>query len=121
PSVPLFPYPPLSRSKFATVSGVLSGGPELSWAAWVLAGVVLFSGLATLIALMRKGIDAFWRPGEETVAEVRSLEALPIGILLALCVALTLFAAPVVTYLDATGAYLANPVDYAQNVLHFGP
>ncbi|HLV12300.1 MAG TPA: monovalent cation/H+ antiporter subunit D [Trueperaceae bacterium] len=115
--------PPLSGflGKFAIVSGVLSGGPELSWAAWVLAGVVLFSGLATLIALMRKGIDAFWRPGEETVAEVRSLEALPIGILLALCVALTLFAAPVVTYLDATGAYLANPVEYAKNVLEFGP
>src|SRR5690606_26556212 len=115
--------PPLSGflAKFAIVSGVMNGGTGLPREAWVLAGVVVFSGLATLISLMRKGIDAFWKPGEETVAEVRSLEALPIGILLALCVALTLFAAPVATYLDATGAYLANPVEYAKNVLEFGP
>jgi len=114
--------PPLSGflAKFAIVSGALSGGPVLSTEAWVLAGVVIFSGLATLIALMRKGIEAFWRPGEENVAEVRSLEALPIGILLSLCVALTVFAAPVVTYLDATSAYLADPVEYARDVLEVG-
>lgn len=114
--------PPLSGflAKFAIVSGVMNGGTGLPREAWVLAGVVVFSGLATLISLMRKGIDAFWKPGEENVAEVRSLEALPIGILLSLCVALTLFAAPVVKYLDATSAYLADPVEYARDVLEVG-
>ncbi len=113
--------PPLSGyfAKFAIVHGVLAesvGGVG----AWVLAAVVIFSGLATLIALMRKGVEAFWRPGEETIAEVRSLEALPIGLLLALCVALAVFAAPTITYLDATTAYLADPVEYARNVLEIG-
>ena len=113
--------PPLSGflAKFAIVRGVLAGTVS-EVAAWVLAGAVIFSGLATLIALMRKGVQAFWRPGEETTAEVRSLEALPVGLLLALCVALAIFAAPVITYLDATSAYLANPVEYARNVLETG-
>ena len=115
--------PPLSGflAKFAIVQGVVSRESQLSPEAWVLAGVVIFSGLATLIALMRKGIEAFWRPGEDNVAEVRSLEALPVGILLSLCVALTVFAGPVVTYLDATSAYLADPVEYARSVLETMP
>ena len=113
--------PPLSGylGKFAIIRGALAGSIGEA-ASWVLAAAVVFSGLATLIALMRKGVEAFWRPGEETTAEVRSLEALPIGLLLALCVALAVFAAPTIAYLDATSAYLANPVEYARNVLEIG-
>ncbi len=115
--------PPLSGfvAKFAIVQGVFAVDRLVPAVGWVFSAAVIFSGLATLIALMRKGIDAFWRPGEENVAEVRSLEALPIGLLLALCVALIVFAAPVMTFLDATSAYLANPIEYARNVLEGAP
>ncbi len=113
--------PPLSGyfGKFAIVRGALASTIGDA-ASWVLAATIIFSGLATLIALMRKGVEAFWRPGEETTAEIRSLEALPIGLLLSLCVALAVFAAPAITYLDATSAYLADPVEYARNVLEIG-
>ena len=112
--------PPLSGfiAKFAIVAGAIGDLTATSWSMWLLAALVIFSGLATLLALMRKGIDVFWQAGEDLAAiEVRSLEAIPIVSLIGLCVAITVFAAPVMDYLAATSAYLAEPLQYIRGVL----
>ena len=112
--------PPLSGfiAKFAIVAGAIGDLATTTWPMWVLAGLVIFSGLATLLALLRKGIDVFWQSGDDLPAiEVRSLEAIPIVSLIGLCVAITVFVAPVMDYLVATSSYLAAPLEYVRGVL----
>ena len=112
--------PPLSGfiAKFAMVSGAVGDAAATSAVMWVFAALIIFSGLATLLALLRKGIDVFWQAGEDLgEVEVRSLEAIPVASLIALCVGITLFAAPLMDYLSATSAYLAAPLEYVRGVL----
>ena len=75
-----------------------------------------------MLAMLRKGIDVFWQAGEDlTEVEVRSLEAIPVASLIALCVGITLFAAPLMDYLSATSAYLGEPLEYVRGVLGVTP
>ncbi|HZJ08779.1 MAG TPA: monovalent cation/H+ antiporter subunit D, partial [Trueperaceae bacterium] len=116
--------PPLSGflAKFAIVAGAVADVAAAPAAMWIMAGLVIFSGLAILLSLLRKGIDVFWQSGDDLPAiEVRSLEAVPIAVLIALCVGITVFAAPVMAYLTATSAYLAAPLEYIRGVLGIAP
>lgn len=116
--------PPLSGflAKFAMVGGAVGNTSNTSPALWVFAGLVIFSGLATLLALLRKGVEVFWQAGEDLgEVEVRSLEAIPVAGLVLVCVGITLFAAPLMDYLSATSAYLVAPLEYVRGVLGVAP
>lgn len=98
-----------------SAAGADAGGPDAT--TWVLLLMLLLSGLAVMIAMMRAGIRVFWIPLESTVPTVRILEMLPIVMLLSLCVGLTVEAGPVARYMQATAASLHAPQGYVKDVL----
>jgi len=95
---------------FATSAGSLPTG------AWALLAALLLSGMATVIAMTRAGIDAFW-VSAEVVPRVRVIELGPVFLLLALGVALVVKPAPVLKYMQATARSLHAPEDYVRGVL----
>ena len=99
--------PPLSGfiAKFAIMRGLLDGEPDP--AAWTLIALIIVSGLATIIATSRAGIDLIWTP-ERPPRALRLAEAAPIGILLALCLGLTVFAGPAMHYMEEAAGALDN-------------
>jgi len=115
----LIGLPPLAGfvAKFGIMSGVLAYEPAITNSSWTVVSAMLFSSLAMLLALVRKGIEAFWQIDEEDTAEVGSLEAVPIGLLLAVCIAITLAAGPAMRYSDLTSAELGTPSLYSEAVL----
>ena len=112
--------PPLSGflAKFAMLAPLLSpsGGP-VPLAAWALLAALILSGLATIIAMTRTGIDVFWASPADEVPRVRVVEIAPVMLLLALCVVLTVRAGPVMRYMDATAHSLYATQDYIRGVL----
>ncbi len=69
--------PPLSGfiAKFAMLTGMLNlnglGDPiEIPARTWLLVALVILSGLAALVAMMRTGIRTFWAPLESIVPRV---------------------------------------------------
>lgn len=109
--------PPLTGfiAKFLMLNALFQAGTGAL--SWILLAVLLLSGFAVMIALMRAGIRVFWVPIESTIPTVRFLEVAPIVGLLVLSVALTVLAGPVSRYMDATAAALHAPKAYVQDVL----
>jgi multicomponent K+:H+ antiporter subunit D len=112
--------PPLSGflAKFAILAPLLApaegGVPAMTW---VLLAALILSGLATIIAMTRTGIDVFWASPAATIPRVGLIEAAPVGLLLILCCALTIGAGPVMEYMQAAAEALHAPQDYLQGVL----
>lgn len=110
--------PPLSG--FVGKMTLLSAALEASGAtsnAWILTTSVLVSGFIGLIALSRTGIRLFWSFSDIQVPRLRINEALPVAVLISLCVVLTMRAGPTLQYLDQTAAYLDQPNRYISAVL----
>lgn len=101
--------PPLSGflAKFAIVGGLLNAGTGIDGTTWTLVALIIGSGLATIIAASRAGIDLLWA-SENAPRTLRLAEALPVGILLVLCLGLTVFAGPVYAYLEAAAGALPS-------------
>ena len=117
--------PPLSGfiGKFMMLSGLLSteeAGSALQEpvgaAAWVMLALVIMSGFAALVALSRTGIRMFWTPRDRPAAQLKVLECLPIGLLLALCLLISFRAEPLARYLQAAASELKDPHGYVQAV-----
>jgi multicomponent K+:H+ antiporter subunit D len=110
--------PPLSGfvGKFAMLSGafVTSG---TSTPAWIFLGLLLASGFLALIALSRTGIRHFWTQPHPTMPALPALEVLPVAALLAACVALTVWAGPVMRHAIATAEGLRTPTAYRKAVM----
>ena len=116
--------PPLSGflAKFAVLAplfGPGSGSP--SAIAWALLAALLVSGMTTVVAMSRAGIDAFWTSSADTMPRVRMLEIGPVLLLLALCLALTVWPGPVMHYMQATAQSLHAPQDYVRAVFPVPP
>lgn len=116
--------PPLSGflSKFAMLSPMLNPqGLEVAAtvepSAWWLTGLLIFSGFAALIALVRTGINTFWATAADRPAAVRLIEIAPVMVLLALCIGMTVMAAPITSYFDAAATALYQPTSYISDVL----
>jgi multicomponent K+:H+ antiporter subunit D len=115
--------PPLSGflAKFMMMAAVVQGdggqAGGTSPASWVVVGLLIVSGLATMIALLRAGINRFWVPTGAAPPRVRVIEIGPVALFLGLCVALTVLAAPAMSYLDAMAAGLHAPHNYVDAVL----
>lgn len=110
--------PPLSGflAKFAMLAPLFSGG-SVPATAWALMAALVLSGLATVVAMARAGIDAFWASPAGGAPRVGVVEAAPVALLLALCVGLTVLAGPVMDYMQETARSLHAPQGYVAGVL----
>jgi multicomponent K+:H+ antiporter subunit D len=116
--------PPLSGfvGKFALLSGMLNPGglgaaDGITPLALAFTALLIVSGLATLVGLLRIGIQTFWVPAEEEVPKVLLVEIAPVIALLAVTVGITIEAHPVMRYMEATAAALHQPQVYVEGVL----
>lgn len=96
-------------------------GQPLSAAGWGLVALLVLSGLASLIALTRVGIQRFWTPQERPSPLLRRNECIPIVLLLGLCVLLSVRAEPLLRYTQDTAAGLKDPASYVNAVLGTRP
>ena len=94
-----------------------SGDAAISNAAWGLLVLLILSGLASLVAFSRLGIQRFWTPAERPSPLLRRLECVPIFALLGLSIALTFKADPLLRYTQAAADALYNPQQYVMAVL----
>ncbi|MGE8384159.1 MAG: cation:proton antiporter, partial [Pseudomonas putida] len=93
----------------------------LSAAGWGLVALLILSGMASLIAFGRVGIQRFWKPEERPSPVLRRYECLPIVILLGLCIILSLKAEPLLRYTQDTAASLQAPEAYIEAVMAARP
>ncbi len=116
--------PPLSGfiAKFALLTAALTPTPAQQGSSvpaviWILLAVLILSGLATLIAMARAGIQAFWASPDREVPRVRVIEMAPVLVLLLLCATQTIYAGPVMRFMQATAQSLHAPQSYVRAVL----
>ncbi|AZI35557.1 K(+)/H(+) antiporter subunit D [Caenibius tardaugens NBRC 16725] len=111
--------PPLSGfiAKFAILHGLIGLDKDISPAVWTLVTLLILSGLAMLVATSRAGIDLLWTPTDRPQPILRLWEAIPVGVLLLICLGLILFAGPVMQYMERTGRSLQDRGDYIHVVL----
>lgn len=112
--------PPLSGflAKFAILSPLLAArdGPPPAMA-WVMMAALILSGLATVLAMVRAGMDAFWASPAGTPQRVSVVEFLPVALLLLLSAGLTVAAGPALDYATAAAEALHAPAAYLRGVL----
>jgi multicomponent K+:H+ antiporter subunit D len=84
---------------------------------WLLIAFLLAGGFAGLIALCRIGMRLFWSVTGRSTPRLRIIEAGPVAFLLALCVALTAAAGPMMSYVNSAAHTLDNPPKYIHAVL----
>ncbi|MDR0280798.1 MAG: cation:proton antiporter, partial [Paucimonas sp.] len=122
--------PPLSGfvGKFSLITALFNpqgmGVPPeqpLSASGWTLLALLILAGLASLIALVRLGVQRFWKPQERPSPLLRLYECVPIVALLGLCVVLSLWAEPLMRYAQDTAASLKDPATYIEAVLGTRP
>lgn len=98
--------------------GLGTGTDEpVSNAAWGLLALLILSGLASLVAFSRMGIQRFWTPQERPSPLLRRFECVPIIALLGLSILLTFKAEPLLRFTQATADALNNPQQYVMAVL----
>ena len=119
--------PPLSGfiAKFALLTAALNpvGSTEegVRTASWALLAILIFSGLAAVIAMTRAGMRSFWASPDRAVPRVRIIEMAPVAILLILCAMQTIQAGPVMRYMHATAQWLHTPQNYVRGVMQAEP
>ncbi len=116
--------PPLSGfiAKFSMLSAILnpqglSANNTVSTLSWWLVFLIVFSGLAALISMTRAGIRTFWGSLEGTVPRVFVIEIAPVMLLLAMTLAMTVQAGPIMRYMQETARILDLPESYIQGVM----
>ena len=117
--------PPLSGfiGKFALLSAMISPigaepGSAIPGSTWLFFALLILSGLAAMIAMVRAGIRTFWAPAEgPAVPRVRLIEIMPVAFLLVLCVGMSIEGGPLMRYMDATAQSLHTPSAYIEDVL----
>ena len=122
--------PPLSGfvGKVAMLTALLnplglgaSAGQRPGLPGWTFMALLIASGLLALIALSRVGIRHFWAAHDRPTPQLRLIEVLPIAGLLATCMGLTLAAAPVMRFTQATADALHSPGTYVRAVMSARP
>lgn len=111
--------PPLSGfiAKFAIIHGLITFEQSIGAPTWVFVGFLICSGLAILIATTRAGINLLWEPSDKPMPALRLAEAVPVGLLLLVCLGLMVFAGPVMRYMERTGQSLQDRQGYINAVL----
>ncbi|RDY67363.1 monovalent cation/H+ antiporter subunit D [Lysobacter soli] len=116
--------PPLSGflSKAAILTAIVGDQAHpASSSTWILMTLLLCSSLFTTISLVRAGIRHFWASGGRFAPRLKVVESGAVLVLLGACVALTVFADPVLRYTTATATYLHAPRPYVDAVFGTPP
>lgn len=123
-SLSLASLPPFSGfiAKFVILTAILD--PEalaqestVSAATWWFIALLILSGLAALIALVRAGMRIFWAPVTALVSRVLLIEIVPIAALLCVTLILTVQAGPVMRFMEVAAAGIHEPASYIEAVL----
>ena len=101
--------------------GLGIGSPPPAIGAWSLVALLLASGLASTITLVRLGIRYFWAAQARPAPLLRGVECLPVALLLAACVGLAIGAGPAVRFTQAAADSLHRPALYIEAVLSARP
>lgn len=112
--------PPLSGfvAKFVLFDNLLTApGAAPGTEHWLLLVLVILSGLAATIAMMRFGVRAFWAADRGNLPALRPLEAAPVAALVMGCVLMTVQAGPIMAYLERTTETLYQPERYIERIL----
>jgi multicomponent K+:H+ antiporter subunit D len=112
--------PPLSGfiGKFGMMAAMLkTDGVAVQASTWMLIGLLVLSGLATLIAMTRTGISSFWARMDDSVPRVRVIEMAPVLGLLLICLGLTVGGGPAMRYMESATQALQTPQDYVTGVM----
>ena len=86
--------------------------------AWTILALVIISGLAAIISLMRFGVRTFWAAADAKAPRLQLSEAAPVSALLLVCITISLAAGPTLDYMDRTSAALHAPQGYIERVLN---
>ncbi|KRB84014.1 monovalent cation/H+ antiporter subunit D [Noviherbaspirillum sp. Root189] len=113
--------PPLSGfiAKFGLFHALLN--PEsprhaLPMISWILMALILVSGLAAIISMMRFGVRTFWASGAVSPPRLQVTEVAPISALLLVCLIMTVQAGPIFEYLRRTSEQIHRPEQYIQRI-----
>ncbi len=116
--------PPLSGflAKLAILSPLLGAGDTpVPATAWLIMAALILSGLATVIAMLRAGIEVFWASPAARLPRIGLIEVMPIALLLLLAAALTIGAGSAMAYMQAAAQELHLPAAYLRGVLGAPP
>lgn len=110
--------PPLSGfiGKIGILQGLLAEGAATPGLSWAFVALLILSGFATLVGLVRVGIQTFWA-AEGEPPRVLALEIAPIVVLIVLLVVLTFKADVTLGYMRDTADAVLQPSLYAEGVL----
>lgn len=111
--------PPLPGfiGKLAILQGLIGTAAVPPALGWAFVALILISGLATLIGLVRIGIQTFWA-SDGAVPRVLALEVAPVLALCGLILLLTVKADDALRYMRMTAEALYRPAIYAEGVLY---
>ncbi len=116
--------PPLSGfiGKFAIMSAAVAAVPMTHDVPgmWIFVTLLLLSGLAGLISLVRIGMRTFWSE-RANAPRLRWIEAGPVAMLVMCCVTMAVLAGPVLGYLETAVAVLNSPERYIDAVMAVRP
>lgn len=106
--------------KFAMLSGAIRDNAQVTGmipaVIWAYAGVLIISGFAVLIAMMRVGIRRFWA-SETPAPRILVLEIVPVILILAMIALQTVKSGAVLSYTEDTASALLTPSVYRDAVL----
>jgi multicomponent K+:H+ antiporter subunit D len=110
--------PPLSGflGKFAILAGALGQQSVSAGLVWGFMALLLLSGLATLIGMVRIGIRTFWAT-DSAAPKVLALEIAPVILLVGMILLLTVQAQHSIRYMEDTARGLQNPATYVEGVM----
>src|SRR3546814_6518403 len=89
-------------AKFAIIDGLRRFQESITPSTWTLIALIILSGLAILVTMTRAGIDLLWTPVDRPQSHLSIIEAVPIGSLLEVCLALMIQAGPIMNYMEET-------------------
>lgn len=104
-------------AKFAILAPLFDPAGTPSAIAWALLAALLVSGMATVIAMTRAGVDAFWVSPAEATLRVRPIEIVPVLMLLGVTFLMTVFPETVLRYTQAAATALYTPQAYVGAVV----
>jgi len=116
-AVSMASLPPFSG--FVSKAWILQTSSHLPGYLWLWA-TILGSGLLIITALSRTGSGWFWRPGERTLKVTPPLDrgrTATVALMIAISLALSLFAQPVMNYLEVAAELVYQPAGYVDAVL----